>query len=260
MKNRASWRVACLCVVAFGVAEAGNADTINLYSAGGLSGSFPMTAYLSRTVNQQTVNGIHYDQIDLMVSALTGVAAGSNLIDVEGTFSFDSSQGATLVSNSAVAAWNAAHGASNTWESWTNSPPSDAPPTGDGDYDGAPLSYVNLPTENYANVDEGVRTQAGANDELFSSFAGSWYYPYQEGYQGGLSGTNFLLAQFYVPTGWTPAYGTPIFTGVFAYSYGGGNTANSNLYAVPEPATLALLASGSVSLLAYAWRWRKRGS
>ena len=80
---------------------------------------------------------------------------------------------------------------------------------------------------------------------------------------------NTLLAAFYVSPGtsfvkfyttdgnpWNVTNSTGGYS-QFGFSYGGGRTSYGEIYQTPEPATLALVGSGLLGLLAYAWKCRR---
>jgi hypothetical protein len=252
MKNSTIKQVAFFCVLFLGLAVVANADTINLISSGGTTGLFDFTAYINRTINY---NNTGYDRLDLDVSALTGPAVGTGIVDMGGTFTCPGSKGYTLVSDAAVANWNNDNGPpNNDWINWSTSA-SPAPPTTAEGYSGAPLSTISFPsfvanTTGPPPITNYSRVLGTGTAEEFSSFTGTWF---------GTSPltSSIRLARLYVPTGWAPANGAEIFDGSIGFTYGGGTTENSNLIVAPEPATLVLLASALVGLAAYAWRKRK---
>jgi len=142
------------------------------------------------------------------------------------------------------------------------------------------------PSPSFAATGKGAGTSSYTS--MVSSFVGGWNttwtncditsvdatpggaWNYNGGQPTGYGFDNTLIAAFYVTPGTTFAdfyttdgnpFGGSGNYGQFQFSYGGGRTSfveiAGSFPASPEPATLVLLASGLVGLLAYAWKKRK---
>ena len=214
MKNLAIERTAVLCVVLCGAALTANADTVDLSSVGGSSGSFDFTAYINRSIN---FDGSGYDQLNIMVSSMIGSESSFGIVDCEGTFSIAGSAGYEMASAAAVATWNALGDGPDVWNNWTASS-SPGLLAGLGGQSSAPLSFVNFPST--ISFDDGQRTGSG---EHFTSFFGGWYNTASSQWFGA----GGQIATLYVPTGWTPANGSPVFSGKFGF--GDGTVEDSTL-------------------------------
>jgi hypothetical protein len=227
-------------------APAANADTIHMASSGGSSGAFSLTAELDRTLGYATVGSTTFDRYDVVLDSFTGVAVGSAIVDVQGTWSITGSAGFELASDAAVSSYDSHMSSSSTWGSYTSNV-TNVFPSGYGQ-SAAPLSLVNLDdTVPYASF--WARTGDG---ELFSSFTGYWYTAIVDKplYPGDGDGSNSVLVSLYLPAGWAPSATSVLsYTGTLGFSYGTGNTQNSELYTVaPEPATSVLLIAGLLAL------------
>jgi hypothetical protein len=232
------------------------ATIINLNSVGG--SGFDFTAQLDQTIGYSTVNGVTYDRYNLFITAFVAdpvtYVTPTALEVIEGTWSFPG--GITMPSDTAVASYNSANDSGYTWDAWSTNITPGTP--GTPDYDGAPLSAVRFCSDITLNgAATWARTQDDGHDELFTSMEGSWYSSSGMG-NGSIP---ILVGTFYTPTGNTPGPGTVIYTGVMGFSVGGNgvdiNNSTLEVTPVPEPASLVLLASGLVGLLAYAWKRRR---
>jgi len=263
MKNRAIKLVAIFAVLLFGVAAVANATTYTLatqpYAGGeaaGWNAGFSATFELDVTPLSSNGNGSQ-DELAVVLDSLTDVAAGSTLTAMEGTWAITGSSGFELVSDANIAKYNtylsSKHSALVTWGTYTNTAYSQAAwptPTHGGPYT---QSDASLSTTGFDTLDgSGVWGRTGSG-ENFTSFQGSWYTN-----DAPLS-VGSTIADLFVPAGWTPSPTSVLtYQGVLGFSYGGGHTQNAEIVtATPEPATLVLLASGLVGLLAYAWKKRK---
>jgi hypothetical protein len=262
MKSLAVTHGAVFFVLLFGAAIAVNADVIQMETtaypggvANGWSQGFSLTAEVDRTIN---VNSSGFDELQVMLDSFTGPAAGSQMVDMQGTWSITGSPGFELVSDAAVAAYDAANSTTNTWGSYTLAPGIPAAP---GTGYGQSTTLVSRLGFDDALPCQACWTRSGSG-ELFSSFTGVWY-----SLPGSFLSPGELLADLYVPTGWQPsASNVLMFQGALGFTYGYGTTENAQLNTfvsdppdppTPEPTTLVLLVgTGLVSLLAFAWRKR----
>jgi hypothetical protein len=251
MKNQMKM-AAVFCVLVLGAALMANADTIPVTTttwsggvANGWTTGFSFTASVERTVGYKP----GFDELVLTINSMTGVAAGSSIQAMEGTWSIT---GGTfdLASDSAVSAYNTDNGTHKVWSDFAANSGGPTAAKDLSDYNQTPtrgpLTYVNLPINGkytFSRVGSG---------QAFTSFTGGWE-------TGGATGVGAggVLATIIVPTGWN---GTITFDGPIGFSYGTGNTQNAEFSftaPIPEPATLVLLSTGLLGLLAYAWRKRK---
>lgn len=288
-------KIAVFCVVLFGFAALAGATTIPLVSGNGpnpANPNFDMNAYLTITPNNTTdSNGVHYDLVKLIINAAnqnpylpdpvtevtpTGTTAIAGTFENAGAFH---GAGYSLVSDTAVASVNASFNsppdpAVVDWASYATGTTAPGAPGGYYDYNNNPLSYIHYADSDgigprdlagiLSNGGNGGNTVPGVDDWLFGDFNAGW--------SAGLVDNNPVpinpggtIASLYVAeavpgTAWAPTSGTAIYTGAIGFNPN-GFTNNSNYYAyalpTPEPASLVLLTSGLVGLLAYAWKRRR---
>ena len=162
-----------------------------------------------------------YDILNLSIAALTGPAAGSGIVGMEGT-------------------WSASGGFFGMYTGSTDSWPNYTETGYGGGY--TPQSCVNFNCA-ISGFTGWARTSAGGN---FSSFSGSWCDLNQQVTSLGPGDT---LATLWVTKG-----AQVTFTGAVGFTYGGGTVESVS---VPEPGTLLLVTISAFSLLVF--RRRRRG-
>jgi hypothetical protein len=195
-------------------------------------------------------SGSGLDQVVLKFTSLVGLAAGSSVDGLSGTFT----TGQSLNVGRGVT--------SNDWAS----------STARANYGGeANTSFINLDSIlGTANYDDG--TYRDTSGGITFNRSGTWS---AADYDWTGTAASFLTGQWYTsgtylsPTAVPPSYrtlatlylspgATFTYTGQMSFAYGGGSAPNVTFStATPEPSMLALLASGLIGLMAYAWKKRK---
>jgi hypothetical protein len=229
MRNPTFRQAVFFCALLLGGALAANADTIPFWTgpypggiAAGWTTGFSLTAHINRSMNYRP----GFDRLQLYIDSLTGVAAGSQIKSMEGTWSisyitFD------LGSQDAVNSYNAEYATSFTWADFASS---SMGPTGASTLDGfgqtptsGPLSYINLPANGSA------RWSRIGSGQAFTSFTGGWFTSGTGLSDGSLLGVLIVPHDF----GFFPYLK---FDGVLGFTYNGGATQNAELLARPlEP-------------------------
>ena len=119
----------------------------------------------------------------------------------------------------------------------------------------APMSYLNFESVTTSDTSKWGRT---GNGNAFESFMGSWYTntgsnklsPIDTIPGDGIDQT--LIAMMYVSTG-----ADVIYSGQMGFSTNHVLSGSFSTQQVPEPCTIALLATGLMGLLCCVWRKRK---
>ncbi len=169
------------------------------------------------------------DKIDFHITGLTGAQAGDFINAISGTWT---GIGGTINLSTSALGWKGATGLNSSFK---------AP--------AAPLSFVNF------NSNAGDLARVGSGS-AYSSFGGSWFttepavwlQPVDPDLGDGFDQT--LLASMYITKGANVGFA------------GEGSMAVAGqvfpvAFASPEPGTLALLITGALGLLVFAWKKRK---
>jgi hypothetical protein len=191
-----------------------------------------------------------FDRLQLTILSLTDIAAGSSIPSMEGSFVITGST-FDCANPAYIADFNSDNSTSFGIPDFLSSNQGTTAATNLATYGQTPtvgpLSFVNLPPNASKTFSED-----GGSGQAYTGFTGGWFTS-----GAGLVNGN-IMATFIVPTGWNPTANPITFEGPIGFDYGGGHTQNAELLTTtPEPATLVLLVSGLVGLLAYAWRKRK---
>jgi hypothetical protein len=266
MKTPTIKQAALFCVLVLGPASMASASTIAMTSttypggvAAGWNQGFSFTAQINDTVGFDP----GFDLLTVVINSMTDVAAGYTILTMEGTWSITGST-FDCPNPACIAAYNRDHGTSYTLGDFMSiasggvvtpgGTPGGTPegpiaatllsPYGQTPSSG-PLCYVNLPPNESVTFSE-----IGGSGQAYTGFTGGWFTS-----GTGLSAGS-TLAVLLVPTGWTLSATDYIdFEGDIGFTYNGGNIQNAELITqTPEPATIVLMATGLVGLLAYAWR------
>jgi hypothetical protein len=226
-------------------ATGASADSI----AGTLTGgSDSVTVSVSRITNTG-VSGV-----DELIFKINSITAPVNTISTISALPTQPNASATWT---AVGSGQIALSSANaSWYSNTTAPfPNDTDDYGTG-Y-GAPQTYVNLEVTTAPDARTAAAPQStfgsynGYTYKGYSMFYGNWYLPATPADAADYPTVGSILAGIYVSSGSDVS-----FTGGFGLT-NNDFVSGSFSSVVPEPSTLALLASGLVGLLAYAWRKRK---
>jgi len=284
MKN-----LAIFCAVVFGCAAMAGASQIGLVTpcpVGAAADSVSIAFTETRLSDVATLNGVQVDEIDINLASIGGTYLnGANVIPAS-----------TLINNIAGSFYFPG-GACFLASTKANGNPAYATETlnphfgaiGDIDYPGYfnaahdTFTSFNFPSTPSAPLFNAIGTGMGAGTYVteatqivFGGYCSNSLYEIGTTQQNGHTTVgdgnfdNTLVASFYVTSStksvqfytddgnpWNVQNSTGGYSQM-GFSYGGGRTSYVEIVApTPEPATLALLASGLLGLLAYAWKKRR---
>lgn len=282
MKN-----LAIFCVLVFGCAAVAGATTWNVsVTTAAAADNLQIGFAISELNNVGTLDGQAVNEIDIRETSIGGtylngaqtIPSNAALVGIAGTFYFT---GGPAYLYQASSKSGPGFGNVGNTQDWS---------FGDLDYPGwwagtnvdQSASRIAFDTKEPNPAFAAVGTNDSGNGNIFDATAITYaaytnnnnYDLFPHPYPGNIPYTQYdpgLLAAFYVSPSVTgvqfyttngQAWNVANSTGGYSqmqFGYGGGRTAYVEITATasPEPATLALLGSGLLGLLAYAWKRRK---